>query len=134
MRYLFIATLLLFALHGYAQEAKPADTAKKIYTYVERMPAPPYSLNKYLQTNLHYPEAARENNIEGRVLVKFVVDEKGRIRDCAITKGIGGGCDEEALRVVEEMPRWTPGKQKKLGGKFKRVKVYFNLPIVFKLQ
>jgi protein TonB len=126
MKYLFLAYCLLFALNGNAQTA---DTSKKVYTYVERMPAPPYSLPEYLAKNIHYPDAARENNIEGRVVVKFMVDKKGRISDAQVIRGIGGGCDEEALRVVEAMPNWKPGRNKG-----KRIKVWYNLPIIFKLQ
>ena len=101
----------------------------KTFLYVEKMPAAPYSLNEYLAKNIHYPKYARKKNIEGRVVVKFVVDEDGSISNVEVKKGIGGGCDEEAIRVVSEMPPWNPGAQ---NGKL--VRVYFTLPIHFKLD
>jgi protein TonB len=63
------------------------------------------------------------------VYVSFVVDSKGNVTDVKILRGIGGGCDEEALRVVKMMPKWHPGKQNG-----KNVRVLFNMPIYFKLQ
>ena len=129
MKKIFLVACLLFEITGHAQSTQQADTSKKIFMYVERMPVARYSVPTYLAANLHYPDNARENNIEGRVIVKFVVDKKGRIKDAHIIKSIGGGCDEEALRVVKNMPRWKPGRNKG-----KRIKVWYTLPIVFKLQ
>jgi protein TonB len=100
-----------------------------IFSYVEQMPVSGYDMSAYLSKNLHYPDAARESNIEGRVLVKFVVNEDGAVSDVQVQRGIGGGCDEEAKRVVAAMPNWKPGKQNG-----KPVKVYFTLPIMFKLE
>ncbi len=101
----------------------------KIFSWVEQMPAPAFNLGAFLSANLHYPDAARESNIEGRVMVKFVVNEDGHISDVQLDRGIGGGCDQEALRVIAAMPHWKPGKQNG-----KPVKVYFTQPIVFKLD
>lgn len=100
-----------------------------IYNYVEEMPRAGYNYNDYLANNIHYPYSARENNIQGKVIVRFVVNEDGRISDCSIVRSAGGGLDEEALRVVRSFPRWKPGKQNG-----KPVKVYFTLPINFTLQ
>jgi len=86
-------------------------------------------MGEYLSANLHYPDSARYHNIEGRVVIKFVVNEDGSISDAVVIKGIDKYCDEEALRVVRNMPPWKPGYQ---NGKY--VKVYFSLPIVFKLE
>jgi len=96
--------------------------------YVEQMPQFD-ELNEYLSTHLRYPEAAKENNMQGRVSVEFVVNEDGSISNARVLKGIGGGCDQEALRVINGMPKWKPGKQNG-----KAVKVYFVLPIVFVLH
>lgn len=104
----------------------------QIFTYVEQMPEFPggdAARMAFLQKNLRYPDAARENNITGRVIVRFVVNEEGDISDVQIVRGIGGGCDEEAKRVVQKMPKWKPGKQNG-----RAVKVYFTLPIVFSLE
>jgi protein TonB len=100
-----------------------------IFTYVEQMPKADYDVNVYLAKNLKYPDAARESNIDGRVIVNFVVSEDGGISDVKVVRGIGAGCDEEAKRVVREMPKWKPGKQNG-----KAVKVSYTLPILFKLE
>ncbi len=106
------------------------DTTKpRVFNYVEEQPAPGFSVPEYLQNNMHYPDEARKNNIQGRVIVKFIVDELGNIVDVHTIRGIGGGCDEEAQRVVAAMPKWKPGTQ---NGKL--VKVYFTLPINFVLE
>lgn len=84
---------------------------------------------EYLQKNIRYPDAARESGIEGRVVVQFVVDENGNISGAKIIRGVAGGCNEEALRVVNHMPRWEPGKQNG-----RAVKVYYTIPISFLLQ
>jgi protein TonB len=109
-----------------AVEAPPPP---QIFTYVEQMPEPSVNVNEFLSKNLRYPELAKENNISGRVTVRFVVDENGDVSDVNVVKGIGGGCDEEAKRVVMKMPKWKPGKQNG-----KAVKVYYTLPIVFRLE
>jgi len=102
----------------------------EIFTYVEQMPTfANGDVNAYLSKNIQYPAAARENNISGRVIVNFIVSEDGSISDVTIVRGIGGGCDEEAKRVVAGMPKWKPGKQNG-----RPVKVRFTLPILFKLE
>jgi len=100
----------------------------KVYTYVDQMPKSAYDIGEYLGNNMQYPEAAREANIEGRVVVKFVVADDGSIVNARVVQGIGSECDEEALRVVKDMPKWLPGKQDGIP-----VAVYFSLPIIFKL-
>ncbi len=108
------------------EEVKP-----QIFTYVEQMPEFPggtAELMKYLSKNIRYPPVARENGIEGRVVLQFVVDERGHISDIVPLREIGGGTTEEAIRVVKSMPPWKPGRQNG-----NPVKVYFKLPITFKL-
>ncbi len=104
-------------------------TAPQVYTYIEQQPTPGFDLSAYIKEHLEYPEFARKNGIEGNVMVKFVLNEDGSISDCVILRGLGGGCDEEALRLVRGMPHWKPGQQNG-----KPVKVYFTLPIQFKLK
>lgn len=130
IKYTALFVYLLFALKVNAQNSHPKDTVIDgvKYEYVERMPRPNYNLNKYLSKNIHYPDSARAHNIEGRVIVKFLVNEDGQISDCKIINSVDRDCDAEALRVVKEMPRWKPGKQDG-----KPVKVFFHLPIMFKL-
>ncbi len=108
------------------------ESKKEVFTIVEEMPAFPggeAERNKFLAENIQYPQQATENGIQGTVYVSFVVDSKGNVTDVKILRGIGGGCDEEALRVVRMMPKWHPGKQNG-----KNVRVLFNMPIYFKLQ
>jgi TonB family protein len=108
------------------------EESKPVYTVVEEMPQYPggeTERNKFLAINIVYPQQATENGIQGTVYVSFIVDLKGNITDVKVLRGIGGGCDEEALRVVKMMPLWNPGKQ---NGKL--VRVLYNMPIYFKLQ
>lgn len=106
----------------------PAPTTTPV-RWVEQMPEFDGNLNEYLAAQLRYPELARENNIQGRVTVEFVVAADGSITRARIVKGIGGGCDEEAIRVVRGMPRWKAGA---MNGK--PVSVYLTLPIQFQLN
>jgi periplasmic protein TonB len=102
------------------------------FTVVEEMPAFPggeADLYKFISSSIKYPEEAKELGIQGRVFVNFVVETDGSITDVKLIRGIGGGCDEEAIRVVRAMPKWVPGKQRGVP-----VRVYFNLPIKFTLQ
>lgn len=98
-------------------------------TWAEQMPEFNGNLNDYLQTQLRYPQQARDAGIEGKVTIQFVVNEDGTVSNAKILKGIGAGCDEEAIRVINSMPKWKPGKQNG-----KSIKVYYTLPIRFLLQ
>jgi len=107
----------------------PFDNSDKIYIYVEQMPmAKGFDMYKYLAANIRYPDEAKKKNIQGRVIVQFIVMEDGSLADVKVVKGIGYGCDEEAVRVVQSMPEWAPGKQEG-----RTVKVNFQLPISFHL-
>ncbi len=87
------------------------------------------AMNRFLQKNLRYPTQAQQANVSGKVYMSFVVDRDGSISQIEIQKGIGFGCDEEAKRVLKEMPRWKPGRQQG-----RAVRCRFNLPIAFTLQ
>lgn len=106
-----------------------AKTNNEPLRWVEQMPLFSGDMNVYLASSLHYPDVARESNIEGVVIVEFIVNEDGAVSNAVVRRGIGGGCDQEALRVVNNMPRWKPGKQNG-----KAVKVFFALPIRFVLR
>ena len=104
----------------------------EIFKVVEEMPEFPGGAAKmmeFIQKNIKYPMMARESDIQGRVFVNFVVDPDGSITNVTVMRGIGGGCDEEALRVVQSMPNWKPGKQRGSA-----VRCSFTVPIIFKLQ
>jgi len=101
------------------------------FVSVEEMPSFPggdLARIQYLHDNIDYPQVAVETNIQGTVYVSFIVEEDGSVSNIEILRGIGGGCDEEASRVIENMPNWNPGKQR---GHPVRVKL--NMHIVFTL-
>ncbi len=105
---------------------------QEIFQVVESMPEFPGGEEariQFLRDNIKYPQMARESGIQGTVYVTFVVETDGRVTGVRVLRGIGGGCDEEAVRVVKAMPRWIPGKQRG-----KPVRVQFNMPIKFTLQ
>jgi len=113
------------------QEEEAEVQEQEIFQVVENAPAFPGgdgARMKFLQENIKYPQMAKESGIQGTVYVTFVVERSGAVTDVKILRGIGGGCDEEALRVVNNMPKWEPGKQRG-----KPVRVQFNMPIKFTL-
>jgi protein TonB len=114
------------------EEVEEEVQEEEIFTIVEKMPEFPggtEQLFKYLGKNIEYPPMAKDAGIKGKVYVTFVVDKDGSITDVKVLRGIGGGCDEEAIRVVKGMPKWNPGKQRG-----KSVRVQYNLPINFILK
>ncbi len=123
-----------YGAKGYGQQAEPnpvIPNEEGVYAVVEHMPefiGGIEGLGKYLGANILYPKEARENKVTGRVMVSFIVNADGSVANPQILKGIGGGCDEEALRVVKMMPKWTPGTQSG-----KAVAVKYSLPIKFAL-
>ena len=111
------------------QPAKEYDG--EVYQIVEQMPEFPggdQKLMEYISNNIRYPQVAREKGIQGRVFVGFIVEPDGNISNVKTTQSIGGGCDEEAVRVVKSMPKWKPGKQKG-----QAVRVGYQIPISFRL-
>lgn len=130
--YTFIC-LFFFSFLAIAQEGRgKGENSEEVFTVVERPPQFPGGEEKmmeYIGNKLNYPREARENGIQGRVVIQFVIDEKGRVTDAKVVKGIGYGCDEEALRVIRKMPRWKPGTQRG-----KKVKVRYVIPIRFVLS
>jgi len=84
---------------------------------------------QFIYSNIKYPAIARENGVEGRAVIKFVVEKDGSITSPEIARDIGAGCGAEAMRVVQLMPKWEPGKQRG-----RAVRVQFNLPVQFKLE
>ncbi|MDN5350906.1 MAG: hypothetical protein PWQ54_2302 [Bacteroidales bacterium] len=114
---------------AFKQEQTPGE---EVFTVVEVMPeypGGPAAMMNFLANNISYPEQARRDTIQGRVFVNFVVEADGSVSNVKILRGIGGGCDQEAKRVVELMPKWTPGYQRG-----QAVRVSFNLPVRFALN
>lgn len=119
-------------------EIKPKDDVLDVkveeppISIAEEMPDFPggdLERQKFLKENTRYPQQALETDIQGTVYVQFVVDTKGNITDVKVLRGIGGGCDEEAVRVIKMMPQWHAGKQNG-----RSVRVLFTMPVVFRLQ
>lgn len=114
------------------EEEPEEEEADQVFLVVEenaQFPGGNGEWNKYLKKNLKYPRQAKRMGIEGAVFLSFIVDKQGKISDIQVSRGIGGGCDEEAVRVLEGSPRWNPGKQRG-----RAVKSRMNLRIVFRLK
>jgi len=108
------------------------EEAEEIFTIVEQQPQPVGGFEAfytYVGKNLKYPRQAQWSNIQGRVYIAFVVEKDGSLTDIKTLKGIGGGCDEEACRIIANAPKWIPGKQR---GRPVRVKMV--IPILFVLE
>ena len=133
-----------FVLPEKEVKEKPAVPTTDVYTTVDEMPAFKgcedkaaaesrqctfQKIMEYTDENLKYPEEAKTAKVEGTVRIKFVIDEEGMLTAPMIVEGIGGGCDEEALRVLNSMPPWKAGMQDG-----KAVKVEMELPFRFKLR
>lgn len=113
------------------EEAPEEETAEQVFLVVEDPATPPGgypAFYKYISDNLKYPAQARRMGIEGKVYVQFVVDTDGSLNEVQAVKGIGAGCDEEAVRVIKNAPKWSPPKQRG-----KPVKQRIIVPIVFQL-
>lgn len=125
---------------------KPASSPREIFTIVQEMPRFPgcedmeghhdvkkkcaqEKMLEYIYTNIQYPEEARKNKIQGVVFVSFVVEADGLITRAKILRSVGEEIDKEALRVINSMPKWTPGKQRN-----QPLRVQFTLPVRFKLE
>ena len=103
-----------------------------VFFIVEDMPEFPggdLALRKYIAQNIKYPEIAKENGIQGRVFVQFVVNKKGMVEAIKIVRGVDPSLDREAMRVIKSLPKWKPGQQRG-----KAVKVSFTVPINFQLN
>ena len=101
----------------------------KLIDAIEQRKCSERALLQYLADHINYPTIAKENRITGRVVLQFVVDKDGSIRDCVLLRDIGGGCGREAIRVVDAMPRWSPGIQRG-----RPVPVMYTLPVKFALK
>lgn len=115
------------------QQAEEEEAAEEeIFVFVEDQASYPggeEARMKFLRDNIKYPEMAKESGIQGTVYLKFVIEKDGTISNVQVVRGIGGGCDDEAVRVLKSMPKWQPAKQRG-----RPVRVWFNMPIKFTLQ
>lgn len=113
-------------------EEGPVEVAPTVFTIVEESATPQggmQSFYKFIRKNLKYPRQAKRMGIEGKVFVQFIVDKTGEVSEVEVIRGIGGGCDEEAVRILKKSPKWNPGKQRG-----KPVKQRMTFPINFKLK
>ncbi len=111
---------------------QPKAEPEKVFDVVEQMPSFPggdAALMSFLSKNIRYPAVAEENGIQGRVIVRFVVEKDGSIGETQVARSVDPSLDREAVRVVKSMPRWVPGKQNGSA-----VRVWFTLPVQFRLQ
>lgn len=124
---LFAIVLLFFAfLPNQATQAQTAEEKNEI------MPVPPGGMQgwySYLGENLKYPETAKEKGVEGVVIIELLVKADGSVENVSVVRGIGGGCDEEAMRVIQKSTNWTPGEKDG-----KPVNTIMKLPIKFALS
>ncbi len=114
------------------QQEEEEEKEEEIFVFVEEQagfPGGEEARMKFLKDNTKYPQMAKESGIQGTVYLKFVVEKDGRITNIQVVRGIGGGCDEEAVRVLKSMPKWQPAKQRG-----RPVRVWFNMPFKFILQ
>ncbi len=113
------------------EEPLPEEEVDEVFVIVETRPEPIGGMQAfyaYLSANLKYPKEARQMGVTGRVYVQFIVEKDGSITGVEVVKGIGAGCDEEAARVLQTAPAWSPGKQRG-----RPVKVKMTIPIFFTL-
>jgi len=105
------------------------DTVYQIAEEMPKFPGGEQAMIKFVAENINYPQEAKDKEIAGRVFVSFVVEKDGSVSNVKVVRGIGGGCDEEAARVIKGMPKWKPGMQKG-----KPVRVNYMMPVFFKLD
>ena len=129
---LFAALIMIFAfsLNVNAQEKK-SDNSDVVFTVVENeaeFPGGVEAMNRFMAENIKYPTLAKQKNIEGKVIISFIVEKNGTLSDIRTIKDIGEGCGDEGVRIVKLMPKWKPAKQKG-----QPVRQQFLLPISFVL-
>ena len=140
MKYLSLVALIFFikfsvfgqsdhSSFAIAEQMPMFPGCEEIADYQSRMACSQKKMLEFIYSNIQYPKEAKENGIEGMVVVKFVVRRDSSLTDIEVLRALGGGCSEESVRVVESMPKWHPGIYKG-----EPANVQFNLPIRFKLE
>ena len=121
--------VLLFSFMTSTAQTKKNDMVFDVVEVMPQFPGGQIAMMKYIMENMKYPKQAMKEGIQGRVAVRFIVEKDGSISDVKPILSVHPLLNKEAVRVVESMPKWTPGKQNG-----KPVRVRFNLPIMFKLN
>ncbi|SIN71098.1 energy transducer TonB [Algoriphagus halophilus] len=127
---IIMTTLMMFMIFFMNVQEGTAQT-QEVHQEVDVMPQPPGGMSglmAFMSENLKYPEQAKEKGVEGVVIVSFVVQKDGSISNPEILRGIGAGCDEEAIRVVKAFPSWTPGEKDG-----EKVNTQIQLPVKYML-
>lgn len=130
-RFLLLLSAILLTNIAFCQEETKTSGDEPVFVIVEEQaefPGGMEAMYAYIQKNLVYPEKAKAEGIEGRVFVTFTIEKDGSISNILIKRAIGGGCEEAAVEMIKNMPKWNPGKQKG-----KPVRFQFTLPIKFEL-
>lgn len=124
--FLIMFFMAFVSVNAYSQSD---DSDNEVYSLVEeaaQFPGGQSEMLKFIQENRQYPEEAKSLNLHGRVIVSFIVERDGSLSNITVKRSLGSGCDEEAIRIIESMPKWKPGKQKG-----KEVRCSFMVPITF---
>ncbi len=124
--FLIVFFMAFVSVNAYSQSKEQDDA---VYSMVSEQPSFPGGMQemmKFISENRKYPAEAKAKDVHGKVIVAFVVERDGSLSDVKIRRGIGYGCDEESIRVIKSMPKWTPGKQNG-----KAVRVSMMLPVSF---
>jgi TonB family protein len=126
-----VSLLLCLSLVVVAWAQKPVTHHKLIdrLTTKPEFPRGDAELYRFLQKNIQYPQMERDNNIQGKVLLRFMVDTTGAIQDIKVIGAVSPGLDKEAIKVVKLMPKWRPATYKN-----KPVAVYYMVPVAFRIQ
>lgn len=132
---LFVLALLLSAhtaMHAQSHQRTERNASdEKIFDVVEQPPSFPggqAALMSYLSKSVKYPEEALKDNVQGRVIVGFIVEKDGSVSNAKIIRSVDSALDKEAIRIVMSMPKWTPGRQNG-----RNVRTKYNVPVNFKL-
>jgi len=132
LNWIFYPVLILSVFLLQPVNAQGDEKRDSVYTNVDQLPEFPggnEALKNYVLNEIVYPPEAKKEGIQGKVFISFTVNKKGAVTDAKIVKGVHGLLDKEALRVIENMPKWTPGKHQ---GKV--VSVSYTLPVQFALS
>ena len=121
--------VLLFSFMTSTAQTKKNDMVFDVVEVMPQFPGGQIAMLKYIMENIKYPEQAMKEGIQGRVAVRFIVEKDGSISNVKAVRSVHPLLDKEAVRVVESMPKWSPGKQNG-----KPVRVRFNVPVMFKLN
>ena len=126
--FMVLAIMTTLSINAQSEETLVEEKVSDVVEEMPQFPGGPSALFEYLSKNIQYPEAAKKNGIQGRVLVSFIVEKDGAISNAKVVKTVESSLDKEALRVVTTMPKWVPGKQ---NGEPVRVK--YTAPLTFRL-